>query len=278
MIEKNPNLCGYFIAESVTEPDNLSHSIVVDNRDDVVIETILQEAEVANRNRRIYSKDALQSALSSPVIKEKLAMKTFFGECDHPQSNSIERQQYIDKARVSHIIEDIWWTGNIVNARVATARTERGRDMAGLIRQGSKVAFSMRGLGGITRKVNGLTRVEKPLYIITYDYVSFPSHANSYETKILKEEFNNDTKNKNSILNEGLLIPMEMNDIFDFITNESKNVKISMDELEIDKNKAKLELENNNKILAVTNSDGTYKLFVEDRISNEVNNFLSKLK
>ncbi|ALN97868.1 hypothetical protein Bp8pS_189 [Bacillus phage vB_BpuM-BpSp] len=90
----------------------------------------------------------------------------------HPLSNDLERQTYIDQTRMSHVIKDVWWEGNVLMGNVATANTLCGRDMAGVIKQGTEVAFSMRGLGGITRDVGKVTRIEKPLHIVTYDWVS----------------------------------------------------------------------------------------------------------
>lgn len=53
---------------------------VINNKDtSITFECQLQEAEVPNRNKRIYSKDALFEALSSDVIKEKLNKGTFYG-------------------------------------------------------------------------------------------------------------------------------------------------------------------------------------------------------
>lgn len=54
--------------------------IVSDNVDTTVFEAILQEAERPNRNKRIYSKRALEEALARPMIREKIERKTFYGE------------------------------------------------------------------------------------------------------------------------------------------------------------------------------------------------------
>ena len=166
----NEQRCGFLIVESQSIP--MKPNIIEHNKDNVVIETILQEAETVNRNKREYAKDALEDAILSPHIQEKLRRKSLFGEAGHPLSDSIERQTYIDQTRLSHVIKSIWWEGNIVKGLVATANTACGKDMEGLIRQGTEVAFSMRGLGGVTRKKGDLTRVEKPLHIITWDWVT----------------------------------------------------------------------------------------------------------
>lgn len=55
---------------------------------------------------------------------------------------------------------------------VECAQTARGKDMQGLIRQGSQVAFSMRGFGPVSEKKGDITYIKAPLHILTYDWVS----------------------------------------------------------------------------------------------------------
>ena len=65
-------------------------------------------------------------------------------------------------------------------AKIETANTRVGRDMQGLIRQGSKVAFSMRGMSDNVKRDGQYTRVGSPLMITCWDWVVLPSHPNSY--------------------------------------------------------------------------------------------------
>lgn len=58
------------------------------NVDTTIFKTILQEAEVPNRNGRIYTKKAIDEALNRPVILERLQHKTWYGEC-----GEMDRQQ-----------------------------------------------------------------------------------------------------------------------------------------------------------------------------------------
>jgi Prohead core protein serine protease len=261
---------GFLIIESNTEP--AKPNIIEHNKDSVVIEAIMQEAEAGNRNRREYAFDALDGAVRSPQIQEKLKRKSLFGEAGHPLSDKIERQTYIDQTRMSHVIKNLWWESNILKGTVASTLTSCGRDFEGLIRQGTEVAFSMRGLGGVTRKKDGLTRVEKPLHIITWDWVIFPSHSNAYQTSIIKESLDNPMSGK--ILTEGLMLPMEMTDILSFIKEESENIKLSVDHLGLDPSTA--HLSEDFKTVSYNTEDGKAVLFVEDVIRKEINNYLLK--
>jgi hypothetical protein len=65
----------------------------------------------------------------------------------HPLNPDVQRQLYIDQTRISHIITKAWFDGNYLKGIVECAPTAVGRDMQGLVRAGSRVAFSMRGFG-----------------------------------------------------------------------------------------------------------------------------------
>ncbi|ASU00132.1 hypothetical protein PBI_PBS1_310 [Bacillus phage PBS1] len=188
----------------------------------------------------------------------------------HPLSDKMERQTYIDQTRMSHVIEKLWWEQKLLKGVVATTNTAVGKDMEGLIRQGTEVAFSMRGLGGVTRKVNGLTRVEKPLHIVTWDWVIFPSHSNAYQTNIIKEDAIHPMNKR--ILNEGLMVSVAQDEILNYIKEESQNIKTTVDHLGLDERTAKLG--EDGKTVSFNTEDGKAVLFIEDEIKKEIDNFL----
>jgi hypothetical protein len=135
----------YMISEDVTTS---TPKIVSDKSGQpTVIEVVLQEGDVANRNKRIYPTSVLKAGLATDYVQERLRTKSWVCEAGHPLAPTVERQLYIDQSNISHLITDVWWKGNLLEGRVETALTDRGRDMQGLIRQGMQVAFSMRGFG-----------------------------------------------------------------------------------------------------------------------------------
>jgi len=263
----NLKQCGYLITESLNEAQldpNYHPQIMAQSDDSVVIKTILQAAESVNRNKRMYTKDAILYGLKSPIIQEKISHKNWFGEPAHPLSDDIKRQTYIDPDKKSHIIESYEWDGNLLYGVVATTNTRAGRDLAGLIGQGCITPFSMRGLAGIIRKENNVTIVDKPLHIVTYDKVDIPSHPEAYQTAIMKNEL--------KLSNEGLLEEVEMSQIIDYIKEESQNIKKSVDELGLDKDA--IILDESHKSVSIKNEDGTYHLFTEEDINKEIDNFI----
>ena len=152
---------------------------------------ILQEAERKNRNGRIYHKSVLEQGLNSPYVQERLRTKTWYGEAGHPSDTSVQRQMTIDQRNIAFVIDQIWWEGNLLKAKCETADTAVGHDMMGLIKQGSKVAFSLRAQGNVHRDaVTGDTIVDSPIQIITFDWVVVPSHDVAYIQSVCEETRN----------------------------------------------------------------------------------------
>lgn len=110
---------------------------------------------------------------------------TWYGEAGHPLDTSVQRQMTIDLRNVAFLIKEIWWEGNLLKGRIETANTAVGRDMKGLIEQGSKVAFSLRAQGNVhTNPTTGIIEVEDGLQVLGYDWVQVPSHAKAFLEKI----------------------------------------------------------------------------------------------
>ena len=263
---------GYLILEAAPNfIDNVISPKIIDiSRDDVVIEAVLQEADAPNRNRRKYTRKAIESGINNPMFQEKMAKKNLFGEANHPISDSIERQSIIDQTRMSHVIERVWWEGNILKGEIAATKTACGQDFAALVRQGCQMAFSMRGLGGVVRKEGALTVVYDPLLIITYDNVLYPSHANAYQTRVLREEVQ--LLKENPILNEGIMIPVDYKEsIKKYLMAESKQVKDAINHLGLDPSQASLA---DNMSISIKTEEGRMVLFTEGNIKREINQFL----
>lgn len=68
---------GFIVCEEYTSS---TPSILAEENKSITFEAILQEADMPNRNKRIYGKDVLVEALKAPTVQEKLSHKTFYGE------------------------------------------------------------------------------------------------------------------------------------------------------------------------------------------------------
>lgn len=66
----------------INEESYQSKPVILDTSkvDVTIFKTILQEAEKPNRNNRIYTKKAIDTALHRTIVQERLAHKTWYGE------------------------------------------------------------------------------------------------------------------------------------------------------------------------------------------------------
>lgn len=166
-------------------------------KDRVVAEGTLQDMDVENRNRRIYSKADLMPEINGPRMKELIAAKDFKGELGHPLTDDLVRQQNIDPKLVCVSFTKIWVDGNKVKGQFKGTNNAYGDEFDLDLREGCKPAFSLRALGSI-ENIGGKAYV-KNIKIITYDRVIFPSHKVAYTEKIVSESAIIDAKKENDI-------------------------------------------------------------------------------
>lgn len=266
---------GYLITEAATT--GISPRIVHDSEVTTKFVAEIQEAEAPNRNGRIYSKEALDSAIRHYSIQEKLKNKALVCEAGHPLSDDPRRQMYIDQTNISHIITDIWWEGNKLMAKIETANTRVGRDMQGLIRQGSKVAFSMRGMSDNVKKDGQYTRVGSPLMITCWDWVILPSHPNSYMVQEgVEQKVSSSIQADKKVLTEGVLTPYNSGDLLKFVTESSQNVQDIVDAFGF-----KFNLDNvsygEDQMLSIKENNETLKIFLEENLKSELDDYYSKI-
>jgi hypothetical protein len=210
-----------------------------------------------NRNKRRYPEDVLASAIASGPVRERLRTRTMYGEANHPFVQDLSRQLVVDQTRVSHLITALSAPEKgLVRGRVETAATRCGRDMRGLIvENGSTVAFSMRGMGGV-RKVPGrdLLEVTKPLALVTYDWVTFPSHETAYM----------DT------LQEGYAVPIPLAAAEAYARDQSPNVRALIEQFELSPDG--LRLTDDCAALVVTSGRTVMAAFLEADVRAEFRN------
>jgi hypothetical protein len=136
------------------------------------IEGIFMQADVANRNKRIYPKSVMESALSKfqPLIESKRAL----GELGHPAGPSIN----LDRA--SHLINELKWDGNNIVGRAKILDTPNGNIAKNLIDEGVKLGVSSRALGSVKTLKDGINEVQGDLMISTVDIVADPSAPDAF--------------------------------------------------------------------------------------------------
>ena len=122
----------------------------IDNSDlspGLYISGIFMQAEVVNKNKRLYPKPVLDYAVSN-YIKEQVNTKQALGELNHPPRANV------DPEKAAILIEKLWWEGNNVCgiARIIEGDNGPGDKLAANIRAGWIPGVSSRGLGSLKKE------------------------------------------------------------------------------------------------------------------------------
>ena len=210
---------GYIINESIAAP--MDTKIVSESSGRVVAEAILQTAEEDNRNGRYYKREDLAREIGCARTKELLEAGMVRGECGHPMSTDLSRQQTIDPGNVIVQYLSFWMDGDNVMAQYKGTNNQLGEFIDKDLREGCKPAFSLRALGTINNK-SGHAVVEN-LRMITYDMVIYPSHKQAYTQKLISESAG--FSKGNIAENKPKLIPITNDSVISYIKSESANIK-----------------------------------------------------
>lgn len=162
-------------------PDGSPSELVVESIDDgkgaLYIEGIFMQANVKNRNGRIYPKSVLAKAVDDYTATQ-INSKQSLGETNHPT------RPMPDPNLASIIVEKLWWEGDNVmgRARVIEGDFGPGDKLAANIRAGWVPGVSSRGLG----QVKGGYVQEGYRLTVAVDVVWGPSAPQAY-VKPLRE-------------------------------------------------------------------------------------------
>ena len=141
----------------------------------------LQKHGVPNRNGRIYPENILKREAEKyqEIIKRGMSIS----ELNHPESS------LIDLDRVSHLITDMWWEGNVLMGKIKLLTTpgfhergivsSKGDVAANMMRQGVTMGVSSRGVGSLVKK-GDQNEVQDDFELICFDLVSSPSTPGAY--------------------------------------------------------------------------------------------------
>lgn len=276
MLVNGDKIIAYMISESA--PENSGIQIIKDSNRCVTIRAMLQDAEEINRNKRKYPIDVLRSGLESERIRELILTKSWFGEAGHPIEPTMQRQCNILESNISHRVLAYDIVGSKIMGNVKTTPTPRGFDMRNLIIDDDPMlsAFSLRAVGPMVQTAEG-SIVQKPLTMICYDWVQFPSHRKAYQVDIIK----NISEAGNCALNESCITPLLEASALDFISEESQSFKI-VSELFGAENGI-LTLSENCKTVSITSQNGerdkdTMVIALESAVAHEIDSYFGKFR
>ena len=144
------------------------------------IEGIFMQANVKNRNGRIYPKHILQKEAKrykQNYIKQNRA----FGELGHPEGPTVNLE------RVSHMITELKEDGNDFRGRAKILDTPYGKIVKNLIDEGARLGVSSRGMGSLKPMGRNCSQVQDDFYLATAaDIVADPSAPAAFVNGIME--------------------------------------------------------------------------------------------
>jgi hypothetical protein len=143
------------------------------------IEGVFLQADIKNRNNRVYSMDVLEKEVGR-YTESYISKDRALGELGHPEGPTVNLD------RVSHKIISLQREGHNFIGKAKILDTPMGRIAKNLIDEGVKLGVSSRGIGSITEK-NGASYVRNDFMLATAaDIVADPSAPDAFVEGIME--------------------------------------------------------------------------------------------
>jgi hypothetical protein len=146
---------------------------------DMYIEGIFLQAEIKNRNGRMYPINVLESEVKR-YMTEVVSHNRAYGELGHPSGPSINLD------RVSHIITELKRDKNNFIGKAKITETPMGNIARGIMESGGQLGVSSRAMGSL-KEERGVMVVQNDLKISTAaDIVADPSAPDAFVKGIME--------------------------------------------------------------------------------------------
>tara|TARA_R110001592_G_scaffold220606_2_gene475266 strand:+ start:2133 stop:2789 length:657 start_codon:yes stop_codon:yes gene_type:complete len=143
-----------------------------------VIEGVFAQADMKNRNGRIYPKPIMEKAINSYNDKQVTKGRAV-GELNHPEGPTVN----LDK--VSHKIEELKFQGNDVMGKATVLNTPMGMIVQGLLDGGVQLGVSTRGMGSLVNQ-NNVMVVKDDFILNAIDIVQDPSAPSAFVNGVME--------------------------------------------------------------------------------------------
>jgi len=145
------------------------------------IEGIFMQANVVNRNRRIYPKDILVKE-ANRYITENVTKNRAFGELNHPAGPNINGD------RIAIHIRELKEDGDNFRGKALVASTPMGDIVRGLLKDGANLGVSTRALGSLKpyEESKEINQVQEDLRLLAIDVVTDPSAPDAWVNGIME--------------------------------------------------------------------------------------------
>jgi len=143
------------------------------------IRGIFMQADMKNRNGRVYPMETLQKEVNR-YNREFVEAKRAFGELGHPDGPTVNLE------RVSHMITSLTPEGKNFIGEAKIMDTPYGKIVKNLIDEGAKLGVSSRGMGSLENR-GGSNYVKSDFYLATAaDIVADPSAPDAFVQGIME--------------------------------------------------------------------------------------------
>ena len=147
---------------------------------DYFIEGIFMQANLQNRNGRVYPVSILEKECAR-YMKEAVQQNRAYGELGHPSGPSINLD------RVSHMIKELRQDGSNFIGRAKIMDTPMGNIVKNLMDEGASLGVSTRGMGSIRENKQGFMEVQDDFHLATAaDIVADPSAPDAFVRGIME--------------------------------------------------------------------------------------------
>ena len=144
------------------------------------IEGVFMQANVKNRNGRVYPKAILQKE-AKRYEQNYILQKRAFGELGHPEGPTVNLE------RVSHMITELNAQGDNFHGRAKIMDTPYGKIVKNLIDEGARLGVSSRGMGSLRPVGRNCSHVQDDFYLATAaDIVADPSAPAAFVNGIME--------------------------------------------------------------------------------------------
>ena len=159
------------------------------------IKGIFLQADIKNRNGRVYPMEILEKEVSR-YNKKFINENRAYGELGHPEGPTVNLE------RVSHMVTELYPDGKNFIGEAKIMETPMGKIVKNIMDEGGKLGVSSRGMGSLNQK-NGVNYVRDDFYLATAaDIVADPSAPNAFVEGIME--------GKEWVWNNGALIEAEL--------------------------------------------------------------------
>lgn len=145
------------------------------------IEGVFLQADVKNRNGRVYPAPVMQREVSR-YIKEAVESRRAYGELGHPDNPSV------NMPLISHMIESLSMSGGNVIGRAKILNTPNGNIVKALLDEGATFGVSSRGLGSLHKQRDGTMVVQEDFTLTAVDIVADPSAPDAFVTGLVENK------------------------------------------------------------------------------------------